>query len=288
MHVTSPDTTDPLVHRLHEIADQAPYLARIARLYSAILPLLREADPGDVSAFMSQDAVREKLAQGQYLLQDLDREIDFPAVAGLLLRLAAAAEKAGENVNTAKLQAWIEEHEGNAGMILQDVLEGKGRMHAQVAEQLGMDAGIFQALVQNALKPDLRAWGRQLAPLAADMKWDRGSCFVCGSEPVLAELQGNNQDKHLRCGVCGADWRVQRLSCPRCGNEDHRSLKTFIEDDDPRKARIESCERCMTYLKVIPAFSPTPVDMLPVEDLATIHLDAIAREQGYRRIGDAA
>ncbi len=288
MQVMFPDTIDSLVRRLDEIAARSPHLARIARLYAAILPLVGEAEPRAASIFLPPDVAREKLERGQYLLQDLDVELDVPAVAGLLLRLATAAEKAGEKVDAAKLHAWLEKHEEDVGMVLQDVLEGRGRRLANEADRLGMDAGLCRALVHNALKPDLRAWSRQLVPLAADVTWDRGSCFVCGSEPVLAELQGNNQNKHLRCSVCGADWRVLRLSCHHCGNEDHRSLRTLIQDDDPRKPRIESCDQCMTYLKVIPAFSPTPVDLLPVEDLATLHLDAIAREQGYRRAGDAA
>jgi FdhE protein len=286
--MTSNDLQDLLVRRLTQIAGQSPPLAQASRLYAAILPLLREAEPDTASLFLSPDVAREKLERGQYLLQDLDVELDMPAVADLLHRLAAAAEMAGENVAASKVRIWLDERQDDFGAVLQEVLEGQGQLLAQEAERMGMDAGLCGALAQNALKPYLRAWGRQLVPLAEDVKWDRGTCFVCGSVPVLAELQGNNQDKHLRCGDCGADWRVHRLSCPLCGNEDHRSLRTFFQDDDPRKARIESCERCMTYLKVIPAFFPTPVDMLPVEDLATVHLDAIARELGYRRTGDAA
>ena len=289
MTATSYDMKDDLLsRRLNEIAERSPGVARTSRLYAEILPLLNEAEPDAVPVFLSPDVAREKLERGQYLLQDLDVEIDVPSVAGLLLRLAAAAEIAGENVAASKVRIWLDERQDDFGAVLQEVLEGQGQLLAQEAERMGMDAGLFRVLAHNALKPHLRAWGRLLVPPAEDVTWNRGTCFVCGSVPVFAELQGNNQDKHLRCGDCGADWRVPRLSCPLCGNEDHRSLRTFFQDDDPRKARIESCERCMTYLKVIPAFFPTPVDMLPVEDLATMHLDAIARELGYRRTGDAA
>lgn len=47
--------------------------------------------------------------------------------------------------------------------------------------------------------------------------------------------------------------------------------------------RVEVCDKCHDYLKVIAAFHPTPPEMLPVEDLATLHLDYIARERGYGR-----
>jgi FdhE protein len=286
MHLTSPDTTDPLVHRLHEIADQAPYLARISRLYSAILPLLREAGPGEVSAFMSQDAVRKKLAQGQYLLQDLDMEIDFPVVEGLFVLLAGAAQKAGENVSAAKVRTLLDEHREDLGAVLQDVLTGREKLLTNAAERLSMDGDIVRILALNALKPYLRAWGRRLAPLSTGIPWSRGTCLVCGALPVFGELQGNGQALHLRCGLCGADWEYQRLSCVHCGNDDHRSREHLFPEGRHDTKHIEACTNCKSYIKVIAAFSPTTADELPVEDLATVHLDAAARERGYRRPGE--
>ncbi|MGE5172370.1 MAG: formate dehydrogenase accessory protein FdhE, partial [Betaproteobacteria bacterium] len=52
----------------------------------------------------------------------------------------------------------------------------------------------------------------------------------------------------------------------------------------PEKMRVEACDKCHGCLKVISSFSPTPPEMLPVEDLATLHLDYIARERGYARV----
>jgi formate dehydrogenase maturation protein FdhE len=47
--------------------------------------------------------------------------------------------------------------------------------------------------------------------------------------------------------------------------------------------RIEACDKCKSYLKVISSFAPTPADMLAIEDLATLSLDYIAEERGYTR-----
>ncbi len=38
---------------------------------------------------------------------------------------------------------------------------------------------------------------------------------------------------------------------------------------------------CGGYLKEISSFTPTPPEMLVVEDLATLHLDFIAQQMGY-------
>ena len=48
--------------------------------------------------------------------------------------------------------------------------------------------------------------------------------------------------------------------------------------------RVEVCDKCNGYLKVVFSFAPTPPEMLPVEDLATLHLDYIAQGRGYARV----
>lgn len=68
-----------------------------------------------------------------------------------------------------------------------------------------------------------------------------------------------------------------------CGNEDHGTLSCLYSEDQREKMRVEACDRCRGYLKVITSYSPTLPEMLPVEDLATLHLDYIAQEQSYER-----
>jgi FdhE protein len=139
-------------------------------------------------------------------------------------------------------------------------------------------------LAQNALKPSLRAWCRQLTPLAKGIPWNKAACFVCGASATLAEFQDNNQVKHLRCGSCGADWLFRRLQCPHCGNEDYKTQRYLYAEKNHEKMRVEACDTCKGYLKVISSFTPTPPEMIPVEDLATLHLDYIAQEHDYARV----
>ena len=135
----------------------------------------------------------------------------------------------------------------------------------------------------DALKPALRAWCRHLTPMIKGVPWNKGYCFVCGAAATLGELQGNDQVRHLRCGLCGADWVSRRLLCMNCGNEDHRTLRYLYIESRAERMRVETCDICKTYLKIISAFAPTPAEMLAVEDLATLHLDCIAEDQGFTR-----
>lgn len=76
---------------------------------------------------------------------------------------------------------------------------------------------------------------------------------------------------------------VDRLQCLYCGNEDHRTLSILYNEDPRESNRVEACEKCKGYLKVITTFSQTPPESLQAEDLATLHLDYAAQKRGCIR-----
>jgi FdhE protein len=149
------------------------------------------------------------------------------------------------------------------------------------ARERQLDAELLRTLAQNSLKPALRAWTHSFRGQVDLERWRRGSCPYCGSAAALAEIQGKEGGRHLRCGMCGADWPYPRLKCAHCGNTDYKSLGYITVDGEEEKYSIQTCEQCHNYIKVIVTFEPTPVDLLPIEDLATLYLDLIATERGF-------
>ncbi|MDA8099643.1 MAG: formate dehydrogenase accessory protein FdhE [Nitrospiraceae bacterium] len=282
MTLLSASISDQISKRLEQIARDVPALADTARLFAAILPILHDETVPAPTLPFTQEEISAQMEKGP-LMDGLHLEIDAERAADLLLRLAEAAEQAGARVSSDTIRQLFEQEPGREkSRVFRSLLSDEEREESCAARR-DMDIEICRFLAQAAMKPQLRSWSRHLAAGMSGRRWERGTCFVCGSASVIAELQGNSQEKHLRCGLCGADWRVDRLSCSSCGNDDHRSLRTFLKDNDPAKPRIEACDLCRTYVKVIPAFSPAPVDLLTVEDLATLDLDAAARKQGYHR-----
>lgn len=295
------DTADPVIQRLRTLAKESPELKDAARLYEAILPLLRDADLHAGTLSLTIEQAREKMESGAPLLSGLDLDLDVEAVRALMIELAAAVEKAGKVHQPLKLRLpWLsatpelvtaarrirtalEDNTLEIGSLLSHVAAGDKDAVASVSKDLGLDPGLTVTLTQNALKPALRAWFGQLRPFVKGIPWRKSACFVCGAAATLAELQGNDQVKHLRCGSCGADWQVRRLQCIYCGNEDHRTLTHLFEEKYREGMQLEACEKCKGYLKVIAAFSPTIVEFLAIEDLATLHFDCIAKERGYTR-----
>jgi FdhE protein len=309
MQSNSVDIDDPIVERLRALAREYPDLKDAARIYAAVLPLLRDADLQVVPVSLTCEEAREKLKKGLPLLPGLDLELNEKAVCDLVLRLARSIETVGEIQNPCesdredfsedarkdvdimlpeaarRIRLALEENKMDFSALLPHIAADEPGFIEAAARDLDLDPGLLRMLARHAFKPALGAWRRQLASLAGGIWWDKGYCFICGAEATLGELRENGQVMHLRCGQCGADWQSRRLRCIFCGNENHGTLSCLYSEDQLEKMRIEACDSCRGYLKVITSFSPTPPEMLPVEDLATLHLDYIAQERGYERKG---
>lgn len=271
---------DPLRERIAALCRESPDVREAAAVLVAILPLLREADLGASPPAMTADEARTLLEQGRPLLRGLDLEIDEGAVRELLLSLARAREAVLPSESARRLRAALEREDPGIGELLPLAAAGDREQVIAAARRRDLDPDILWTLAQAVLRPALWSWRRSLAPLAEGIPWHRDSCFVCGAPAALGELREDGA-RHLRCLQCGAGWRVRRLHCPSCGNEDHATLCTLYEEGRRETRRVEACERCRRYLKLIAAAVPTPVELLAVEDLATLHLDAVARERGF-------
>jgi FdhE protein len=295
------DTTDAIVQRLRAIVQASPDLKHVAQVYEAILPLLRDANLRVAPVYLAPEEARAKMELGLPLLHDLDLELDVEEVHELTLKLARAVETMktknqphkfrlpwlqtqGKTDSAARrIRIVLEEKKLDVGALLAHIAAGESGPVFSAAQNLDLNPGLLMTLLQNALRPALRVWCRQLTPLAREIPWHKGTCYVCGAAATLGELQENDQVKHLRCGSCGADWQFRRLQCMYCGNEDHKTQR-YLHAESPReRMHVEVCDACKGYLKVIGAFTPTPPEMLPAEDLATLHLDYIAQEHGYMR-----
>jgi hypothetical protein len=246
------DTTDAIVLRLRAIVQESPDLKHLAQVYEVILPLLRGADLRVAPVPLTPEKTRAKMELGLPLLHDLDLDLDVEEVRRLMLKLARAVEAVTTKNQPHKfrlplrqtlkktssaacrVRLSLEERKLDVGALLAHNATGKSGPVFSVAQNLDLDPGLLMTLSQNALKPALRAWCRQLAPLVKGIPWHKGTCYVCGAIATLGELQENDQVKHLRCGSCGADWRFPRLQCMYCGNEVHKT-QHYLHAESPHR-----------------------------------------------------
>ena len=273
-----------LVREYHEISEAAEF-------YAALLPVLNTIDLCAAPLDLPADQARAKLESGTPLLQGIDLPVDDEAARSLMVRMARAlgnvhsgkTKHLGRADFARQIQCLAEEGRLKAGLLLQLASTGEKDKIAALAVTWQVDADLLWLLARHALTPPLREWARQLAPTVDHSKWHQSRCFVCGAQALLGELQGAEAAKHLRCGQCGADWGGRRLQCTFCGNDSLQTFRYMVLEAEPNGRRVEVCDQCKGYLKVIVTFDPTPPERLLIQDLATLHLDYIAQERGYAR-----
>jgi FdhE protein len=274
---------DPLDQRLGALVREWPDLAGAAEVYRVTLPLLRSVGPMAAPITLTEDQARRKISEGEFLLHGAALVFDHSAARELMLRLARALEEAGL-VAMSPIRSALEGDRLIPEELLGHASEGDYPFLAARAEEQALDAPLLWTLARSALKPTLRACCGELASLVHTAgEWENACCFICGAPASLGELQGGEQAKHLRCGQCGADWLIRRLRCIYCGNEDPSLLGILYPEGRLENVRVEVCDTCHGYLKVVTRFAPCSPEELAVEDLSTLFLDCLAQERGYRR-----
>ncbi len=143
---------------------------------------------------------------------------------------------------------------------------------------------LLENIIQATLSPFLVSYSKPLLTEINPERWRRRYCPICGGIPDFAFLDKESGARWLLCSRCNAEWLFQRLECPYCGATDQNALSYFT--DDKGLYRLYICEQCKRYLKAIDLRQAGAEVSLPLERLATMDIDAQAREQGYRPYGE--
>jgi FdhE protein len=107
-------------------------------------------------------------------------------------------------------------------------------------------------------------------------------CPACGSPPVAGVILGNDRSRHLCCALCATRWHLPRIRCAACQANDAISYLSI--EGAPPGVRAETCDRCRSYLKLLDLQELPEAEPL-ADDAATIVLDLLMGERGYRRAG---
>jgi FdhE protein len=151
----------------------------------------------------------------------------------------------------------------------------------QIADEFGWDKKVFLFLIQESARPSIEAGVEQLRTELDPENWLKGYCPMCGSLPSLSLLKEEVGKRYLLCSYCGYQWRIERLICPFCNNKEFESLH-YLYAEGEEAYRIDLCEKCHQYIKTIDLRKMEETDPF-LEDLATLHLDILASQKGYKR-----
>lgn len=158
---------------------------------------------------------------------------------------------------------------------------------------------LMSFLACNSLLPSLNSIAAAACAASADASpalWQHGHCPVCGSAPFMGYLgqrSGKEQLENLRdsngqrfhvCSFCRHEYRVKRLQCPFCLEEDSSKLEYFSTAEDPGY-QVHVCHSCKGYIKIADFREYTDRPCLPaLDDLESLPLDIAAQQQGFSRL----
>lgn len=105
-------------------------------------------------------------------------------------------------------------------------------------------------------------------------------CPICGCHPVASVIvdQPRAGLRYLHCSLCESEWHNIRAHCTSCGQDKGTTLWSF--DDTQAQVRIESCDECHGYTKML-FVEKSPLMDVAADDLATLMLDSELNAKGF-------
>lgn len=161
---------------------------------------------------------------------------------------------------------------------IEDEKEDESRKNIEDAEDY---LDLIDLFVEESLRPELEYVAEKYGKIVSRFGWTEGYCPICGKEPKIGEIREKEDGKrYLFCYQCGHKWNFRRIKCPFCGNEEQHSLAYFAVEGEERY-HVDVCNKCRRYIKTVELSKSADEINLDVEDIATLHLDMLAYEEGY-------
>jgi len=112
-----------------------------------------------------------------------------------------------------------------------------------------------------------------------------GACPACGGAPVASLIVGwraAHGTRFCACSLCSTLWHVVRVKCVVCGSTEGVSYKEIEDGPGAGQVRAEACSRCGSFVKIMLQHENPALDPV-ADDVATLGLDLLLRESGFRR-----
>jgi FdhE protein len=249
--------------------DLGPYL-----LFLAAMAEIQGNVQGDLptSQWPAPDAIERAYGFG---MPPLDRDAFRPdaAFAALLSRfLAGLRDTAMPELARQALAGLDAADEGQRAEMVRNVL----------ADAIPADAFAPHALVAAALQVHFaraaaRLDARRFRPSGA------GVCPACGGPPVASLVVGWERARGARyciCALCATLWHYVRIRCTLCGGT--KGIAYHGIEGDAGTVKAETCNSCRGYVKILHQHEDPWLDPV-ADDVATLALDLLVREAGFRR-----
>ena len=100
------------------------------------------------------------------------------------------------------------------------------------------------------------------------------------SASMVVGWRGAHGSRFCACALCGTLWNYVRIKCVLCGST--KGIGYQEVEGGAGTVKAETCDNCRGYVKML--YQTKDPDLEPVaDDVASLGLDLLVREGGYRR-----
>lgn len=277
--MAAPATPDEVKAKIETLAQRNPAYSELCAFFGELLlKSMQDEPPADgLRLDLDPEATAQGLSQGRSVLDWSAVELDWEGAGRRLAGLAASlARRPGMGNAAAALEHISQSTNGQARRLFRAVLESDYAQVQETGESAGVNPQILALLLRLALRPALLQAALAAADLVDLKDWSYGHCPVCGRAPGLAEISGEGGARTLHCSVCETAWPYPRLRCPFCESDDFKAL-TYLKPEQETWSQVEVCGNCGQYLKTLDLRELAGPIIVPLDDVATWHLDLVAQ-----------
>ncbi|HWK96832.1 MAG TPA: formate dehydrogenase accessory protein FdhE [Pseudolabrys sp.] len=156
-----------------------------------------------------------------------------------------------------------------------------GMMGAVLADRIPVESLADHLYVAAALQVHFARMAARLEPKSLVPVGD-GACPCCGGPPVASLVvgwEGAHNTRFCVCSLCATSWNYVRIKCTLCGETGGIGYQ-HVEHD--KQVRAETCDKCHSYVKIMQQVANPALDPV-ADDVASLALDLLVRDLGYRR-----
>ena len=222
----------------------------------------------------------ERHSQGVPFLTSSDINIDWNLFNSLLHRLSLLIEH--------RIEKPVRVDEMRAPELQQTLIDGILNRKQMIDTRIPITDNRTPIIIHLAFTPFMEKYAHLLMKYYKETNWFRGSCPICGREPLMAKIEPETGKRWLQCCLCKTDWGFKRIGCPFCGNMKQKELRFFYVDENS-PYRVDVCDECKRYIKTIDTrelktqmlTKLTNLTNLFIDYVTTTYLDKLAQNEGF-------
>ncbi len=273
--------------RLEELRRSRGQYEDLLQLCGAVLDVIEEhRERANVKSMSVGDEIMRHLRDKRPFLRQAELELDWESAHATFESLCSRLHKLNPTLR-AQIDAIGEARRASRlhlGQALRRAAQGdcnaRGWLAASETESIKPE--VLGLLVHESLRPNFIGLLRDAAsPQSKSVDLD-GHCPACGSPAAIGYLRAQDGQRMLYCCLCGNHWPVSYLRCVWCGNTDHTTMRYLFAEQEP-ECLIDVCESCKGYLKAYDERKLLHPTVPALEYAASLHLELIAEDQGYRK-----